>query len=364
MTYKDICVALGVEKNEEAEKAYVEAENAYVEAEKKGAFAKEFTYYDFSPFFPELCEILHAAEKEITENEPLKRYTLFLREVYDSGIDASIPFMAPEKEAIGKNLAPLFAISAFVPKAIEKMEEKGIPIEMQKKVLSAFPKAVEAFRETNGVPGIQSSFFFWARHYLTPDIFPIGSLEFELTHLPEGETVLLEKATGKLLHVRDFSEKKLTGKPVQRGGIEGSERVFSGELFGVEATEADTVLSVHIPKGADLSKAALCASFEEAKRFFKMYFPEKEIRGFYCRSWLMDPALSEILPEDAKIISFQNFFTRYPVKSTGKEIFVFILPEMPECAEDIPETTSLFRAVKKRYLKNDPIYVYAGVHKW
>lgn len=357
MKYKDICAALGFAQSAEAEKAYTEAE-------KNGVFEKEFTYYDFSPFFPELCEILRTAEKGIRGNEPLKRYTLFLREVYYSGIDAHIPFALPDKEKIGQNLAPLFAISTFVPKAIEKMEEKGISAEMQKKVLAAFPKAVEAFREINGVPGIESSFFFWARHYLVPDIFPIGSLEFELTHLPQGETVLCERETGKLIHVREFSKATFSGKPVSRSGIEEAEKFFPKEQYNMPLSQEDYILSVHIPKGADVSDEALAKSMAEAQSFFRKHYPEVEICAFYCRSWLMDPALADILPEGAKIISFQNFFTRYPVKSTGKEIFVFILKEQPSSPEDIPETTSLFRAVRKRYLKNEPIYVYAGVRIW
>lgn len=356
MLYKELCCNLGIEKFSK------KAEEAYIDAEQRGIFNKELLDFKYEKWFPDYHAELRAAEAEIRKSEALVRYTLFLRDVYYRDIDTDIPFPTSEKGKNGKNLAPLFALLGFVEDTVKKLQDRNIPADMQKKVLGAFEKELYAHREKYGFIGIDPGFFFWARHYLAPDIFPIGSLEFELTNIPDGETVLLEKKTGKLLHVRDFSDRK--GKPVKRSGAEGKETVFPGEIYEVLAAREDTVLSVHIPKKADLSEKALSASFEEAERFFKKYFPEKDIRGFYCCSWLMDPALSEILPEGAKIISFQNFFKRYPVKSTGKEIFVFILPETSERLEDIPETTSLFRAVKKRYLDNDPIYVYAGVHFW
>jgi hypothetical protein len=49
------------------------------------------------------------------------------------------------------------------------------------------------------------------------------------------------------------------------------------------------------------------------------------------------------------------------VRSTGKEVFNFVHPEPFDSYEELPETTSLERMLKNRYLANDPIYVHAGL---
>lgn len=73
----------------------------------------------------------------------------------------------------------------------------------------------------------------------------------------------------------------------------------------------------------------------------------------------MDPALAEILDENSKFVGFQSRYRRFAAQSNGREVFVF--DGYPEDLNTLPEDTSLLRAMKKRYLQNDPVYAYFGI---
>ncbi len=56
------------------------------------------------------------------------------------------------------------------------------------------------------------------------------------------------------------------------------------------------VLNLHIPKGADLSPAAVEQALDQAMEFFPQVFPEHRARAFLYYSWLLYPGLRELLP--------------------------------------------------------------------
>lgn len=103
---------------------------------------------------------------------------------------------------------------------------------------------------------------------------------------------------------------------------------------------------IHIPPETDLGKAALRASYLQAKTFFTEYFPEYADANMYCDSWLLSPTLSKLLPANSRIITFQNAFA---IDHTDYETnafmdWVFKRNDLP--LEDLPENTSLQRNMK------------------
>ena len=114
-------------------------------------------------------------------------------------------------------------------------------------------------------------------------------------------------------------------------------------------------IGVHIPSDADLSPERCDESFRMAEQFFAEYFPETAGSKFACDSWLLSPALKELLPEESRILQFQN---RFEVKSWNKEEdayleWVFKRKDLP--LEKLPEETSLQRKMKAYVLQGGKI---------
>ena len=114
-----------------------------------------------------------------------------------------------------------------------------------------------------------------------------------------------------------------------------------------------------IPADADLSAERCDESFRMAEQFFAEYFPETAGSKFACDSWLLSPALKELLPEESRILQFQN---RFEVKSWNKEEdayleWVFKRKDLP--LEKLPEETSLQRKMKAYVLQLSLIHILA-----
>lgn len=358
MKYSEFCASLGLEKiTPEAEAVYNKAKD---EGELDKAPCTELLEWIFTDTYEEVL----AAARYISENKLAKALMNFLRVGYYAGINEYYDFPEHKEGDIASNLAPLFALLAYASEANDKMLARGMSEETRKRTLGALERAILASKKSFGYLAMRSVNYFWSRHYLAPDLFAVGELEFEITGLPEGETVLVSKESGDIVALRELSETEAdySGKTVLRGGDDGECIVLSKKDYEILLSPGDELLSVHIPKGAKVDRENADKTYREALEFFARHYPEKKFTCFWCRSWLMDPSMEEFLPEKSNILAFQSFYKRYCVKSTGKEVFVFVHPQPFEKYEDLPENTTLERALKKRYIENKPIYVHAGVH--
>ena len=105
------------------------------------------------------------------------------------------------------------------------------------------------------------------------------------------------------------------------------------------------VLNVHIPAGAPLEYAECLDSFRRAEDFFG-----KRNRSYICDSWLLSPALKDMLPETSNIIRFQKLFDVAKVHHTYLQAENRIFEGVLEDKSCYPEETSLQRAMKKYIL--------------
>lgn len=133
-------------------------------------------------------------------------------------------------------------------------------------------------------------------------------------------------------------------------------RQLSLSLFRLGTLEFETNGGVHIPSDADLSEEALDASFAMARAFFPGV-------AFCCDSWLLSPALGELLPPSSRINRFRERFEieRVDEKNDGYKFWVFKNQNLS--AEEFPEDTSLQRAVKRRVLAGGSIGAAFGYLK-
>jgi hypothetical protein len=108
--------------------------------------------------------------------------------------------------------------------------------------------------------------------------------------------------------------------------------------------EPEWVLSTHIPRTGPLTPESVDSSFERAAPFFATHFPDFPTRDFFCRSWLLDPVLSELLP-DSNLAAFQRRWRVYGEPRPGDaDLLFFIFNRRPPVdLATLPTDTTLRR---------------------
>ena len=137
-------------------------------------------------------------------------------------------------------------------------------------------------------------------------------------------------------------------------------RQLSMELFRIGTLEFERAggeIAVHIPSDADLSEEALKRSFADARKFFK---EKLNLSGdFVCTSWLLSPALQQLLPSGSKILGFQQWFTIEGFEDS-EEYKVWIFKNGALAPEAFPENTTLQRNAKAFILAGGKIGAGTG----
>lgn len=124
----------------------------------------------------------------------------------------------------------------------------------------------------------------------------------------------------------------------------------------------DGGISVHIPTATDLSPAAVDASLTQAADFLRRYFPDYAESDFTCRSWLLSPALSKLLDEKSRILSFLRRFEIREVDEENGDYISWLFQSLPGTpVENLPERTSLQRKAKQHLMQGGKIGNAYGV---
>jgi len=165
----------------------------------------------------------------------------------------------------------------------------------------------------------------WFRRQIAMVIFRLGTLEFEMRIMEEGDTA----------------------------GFPGEKNV--------------PVLSVHIPNDAVLTRPELDKSYKMAAQFFTKYYPDFKYRNIYCSTWLLSPVLKDLLPAHSRILEFQSDFKITATHENDSFIYwLYLTKKKIEDYSELPEDTSLRRTVKKHLLDGGKIgsasgYINTGV---
>ena len=353
MNYQEFCKAFQLEPLEEVEEIY----------EKTDLLEPIDTSW-FLALMPETGErLLRLAEDVMAD--PLKlSYVNLLKATYWALPENRGHWLPQGEGEEFANLAPALVMLTCAGKAEAEMQRRNIPEDQQVWIRSGHQRAILAREKAVGYPAMTAGSFYWRKRMLIPSIYMIGNLEFELKPMTGQVTVYQEKATGKLLGLREDgqTETEFLCTEMLRGGVPGEAVTLSkAEYDSYVRLKEDEVVAIHIPKGSRIDPEALDSACALALEFFAKYYPDRSPKCFYCGSWLLDPTLADYLKPTSNIISFQCRFSCWPVKSTGKEVFQFVHPETFNSYEELPETTTLERMLKKRYLADDPIYVHSGL---
>src|SRR4051794_74112 len=120
--------------------------------------------------------------------------------------------------------------------------------------------------------------------------------------------------------------------------------------FNLERIETGWVCSTHVPRSGPLDPAAVDRSFAEARAFFPRHFPECRLQDFWCRSWLLDPALAEALDPSSNIARFQVRWRLYgePMPGDADALFFTFARRGEVGLAELPRETSLQRVILER----------------
>ena len=155
--------------------------------------------------------------------------------------------------------------------------------------------------------------------------------------------------------------RQLALKEFRLGALEYE--MTEGAAFGGKPSGGDKRrIFLHIPADADLSDGAVDASLAEARAFFCKYFPAFADAEYVCESWMLSPALGEILPGTSRVRRFSERFFVVFWEEDSPAFRDWIFPSAVTApVEELPEETSLHRAVKRHLLAGGKIGWAEGV---
>lgn len=253
---------------------------------------------------------------EILEDEALKEKMRTdrslcqkAREIADHIIETG------DKSEIGFGMLPLYVIAYMADYALKYNTSRGIPKEITVATLKDANIWIENYRTQFHEDGIAA--FPWLCNHCLGDLFRLGRLQFR---------------------------------------IEKSHKGIPGEY----------AIETHIAQGEPLDADACLESFAAAKEFFKKYYPEYSPECFMCDSWLLNPNLTDILPESSNIVKFMRFWTPVPFESDNSALAIERIFGFGFDANDIanaPEDTSLQRKLKAYLLAGGNMDITLGYRK-
>lgn len=134
-------------------------------------------------------------------------------------------------------------------------------------------------------------------------------------------------------------------------------RQLSLQLFRLGELEFEKVLengkktiSVHIPSDAVLTESECKKSIDNSAEFFERYDSRYTDVGYSFNSWLLSPALKALLPENSRILKFQNLFKIESVDKSSDGFLEWVYKRKDIKIEDLPENTSLQKKMKQYLL--------------
>ena len=307
-----------------------------------------------------------------------------------------------ERELFGENLSlftfpeakyPFLSLLCFLPHVegiYRRLKEMGLPDDVVRDTIGQFEDCIFLHEERFGCLGFAKRYFDHMQRYVDMRILNIGRLRFEIYTVKDacvlesrlsGEQVIFQcrgEMNSEGLYadtppVTDGDEgfaaffeetdSEYTGTPVDKNGRcqRGVIRLSKSEYF-IRVPEGADCIAVHIPAKGALTREACEESYARAEEIFRTVHPKKNFKAFRCHSWMMAPELGGILKPGAKLLDFQAHYLKHPCKTRGEDVFNFVFKTPnPGRYEDLPEETSLQRALKEMYLSGKYLYEYNGI---
>lgn len=277
-----------------------------------------------------------------------------------------------------------------IPSAAEKYRRGGFSEEQIASYLRAYGQCMRSTEIRDGIVGLNTTYFRWLSHFARAEIFHVKGIQFEFTTVKKNVAFLKNKhteeivpvITGGMVHasgkmmlgaggytdpegayeaVFHEDDEKFSGYAVYNVVVSKEPREFPKAEWECILRKGDKCLSIHLPRGCDISRESVDDAVAAGYEIIRRGYPEYADVPIHCASWLLDPGLEAFLKPDSKIIQFGKRFVRYPSKSSGRAADGFVFPGKYESDADLPEKTSLQRALKQNYLDGGYTYGISGL---
>ena len=395
MDYCSFFASLGVRAPEQRfEEIY---KNACEEYENSGVFFLNDEYIiKVNSLYNSLSNCVNdllAAAKNIRENKGLSVFALF---VYRAMMNRTLfkshlaEFVFPNGDGVAYDFLPLLILVPTIEELGTKLKKRQIPEDIIRDTLKQYEDCVFLYKEREGIWGLSRGHFIHLQHYIDEKFLNIGRLRFMMVDNFPVPVKAYKNSENKILVL--FNDAQINEKgllkgtpPIEQEGeciladIQETEEYFEGykadekgvcslqkvrlpkSEWKLMLQKGDSVLSVHIPSNGALTEEICNESYKRAKEVFEKYYPEFDFKCFYCHSWLLDSQLKDFLKEESNILKFQKKYCLFPGITDGRDVFTFVFKSQGTLIGDLPEQTSLQRAIKNHYLKGEYIYTMDGV---
>ena len=336
---------------------------------------------------------LLVAAKNIKENKELSVFALF---VYRAMMNRTLfkshlaEFNFPNGSGVEYDFLPLLILVPTIEELSIKLKKRQIPEDIIGDTLKQYEDCVFLYKEREGIWGLSRGHFNHLQHYIDQKFLNVGRLRFMVVDNFAVPIKAYKNAENKIVILFDNAQINQMGllkgtPPIEQeeecflADIQETDEYFEGYkadeegLFSAQKVRllksewelmlqrGHSVLSVHIPPNGALTEEICDASYKRAKEVFEKYYPEFDFKCFYCHSWLLDSQLKNFLKEESNILRFQKKYCLFPGITEGRDVFTFVFKSQGVPIKDLPEQTSLQRAIKSHYLNGKYIYAMDGV---
>ena len=135
------------------------------------------------------------------------------------------------------------------------------------------------------------------------------------------------------------------------GFIEKKQVTLSKEEYEIALDKNDWLIAFHIPAGEGYTPERMRNSMKLAVEFYKNYYPELPMKGFWSESWLYDKRLSLLIGKGKNITNVQEELFCYSGGWDGEMLYIHLFPNMEARLEECVCTTTLQKNAKKMLLE-------------
>ncbi len=337
-------------------------------------------------------DVILQAAAQVRENPAMCLLVCLLEQWAKAGDIPEDGFRNPTGTGLAYDFLHLFAVIPTICESVANLQKRGLPADVIADTMAEYDYCVQLCQNSCGRPAFDFGRLWWIQRVIHNQLVHIDRFKYDLPgpyakgfrvyENASGEQAVL--ADGMQVHrsggilgtagledtpgsyTADITEDQTTvaGYPIVNGLVQPDKIQLDKKEWNLRFSATDNVLGIHIPPGGGFDTKTMDESFARAKELFRKCYPDYPFKAFHCRTWLLSPQLRTILKPDSNILSFQNRFIRYPYRSNGRECISFLfdtLTNEPENMQDLPENTSLQRAVKAIYLDGGCIHEGEGV---
>lgn len=353
--------------------------------------------------FPENAEALYRGAKEVSEDSELLLLVKTLYNILALDITAKqlmgelkIEFSPNASQSLGQRMFLVYPILGHLDSVINLMKSKNISDEMIRNTFLSFDGCITVSKKKTGVLSFIEAYFNWSILYIRGKLIRIGRLEFELVDSYTAPIRVFENNTGEIIimadgmhchkdghvlgtvgchdengsFVAEFKESDTAyeGFAINkaRATVEGTKTKLSKEDWKELFRPGDAVVGIHIPAGGSFTPDICEEAYNEARKIFRMAYPQYDFKIFKTATWLLSVDLNEVLKPTSNILAFQRYFNLYPIKNKGTAVFFFAFDTIVNSLEaldfeKLPQDTSLQRNIIDRYQNGKYIREYGGL---